>query len=86
MPRSNTLTIERGEAAPNNNHSHVQDILGALQAGEGELLRELVRALRTIRFGSITLTLHDGRMVEIHKTERIRRNGKNENSTKANHD
>lgn len=40
---------------------------------ERELLNELVRALRTIRFGSIALTIHDGRLVEIHKTEKIRR-------------
>ena len=32
-----------------------------------------MRALRTIRYGSITLTVHDGRLVEIHKTERMRR-------------
>lgn len=40
---------------------------------ERELVNELVRALRTIRFGSISLTVHDGRLVEIQKTEKIRR-------------
>jgi len=44
-----------------------------LSSEEQELVGELVRALRTIRFGSISLTVHDGRLVEIHKTEKIRR-------------
>jgi hypothetical protein len=44
-----------------------------LSEGERDLVHELVRALRSIRFGSIALTVHDGRLVEIHKTEKIRR-------------
>jgi hypothetical protein len=44
-----------------------------LSAEERELLHELVVGLRTIRYGSIALTVHDGRLVEIHKTEKIRR-------------
>jgi hypothetical protein len=75
MPRNNMLTIERPEAAADANDSGVQGFPKALWVQEGELLRELIRALRTIRYGSIGLTLHDGRIVEIHKTERIRRNG-----------
>src|SRR5271169_5482807 len=86
MPRNNMLTIERLEAAADADGSDVQDILVALRAAEGDLWRELVRALQTIRFGSITLTLHEGRIVEIHKTERIRRNGKKENSANASHE
>lgn len=43
-----------------------------LTPGERELLREVVRALRAIRYGSVVLTVHDGQLVEIHKTERIR--------------
>jgi hypothetical protein len=44
-----------------------------LSREERELFQELIHALRTIRYGSIALTVHDGRLVEIHKTERIRR-------------
>ena len=44
-----------------------------LSQEERELVNELVRALRTIRFGAIALTVHDGRLVEIQKTEKIRR-------------
>jgi hypothetical protein len=36
------------------------------------VLRELIRTLRGIRYGSVVLTVHDGRIVEIHRTERIR--------------
>jgi hypothetical protein len=47
--------------------------MGNLSEQERELLHELVRGLRAIRYGSISLTVHDGRLVEIHKTEKIRR-------------
>jgi hypothetical protein len=41
---------------------------------ERDLLRELTVAIRGIRYGSVVLTIHDGRLVEVSKTERIRRN------------
>ncbi len=44
-----------------------------LSESERELLREMIRALRSIRFGSVVLTVHDGRLVEINRSERIRR-------------
>jgi hypothetical protein len=44
-----------------------------LSLEEQELVNEVVRALRTIRFGSVSLTVHDGRLVEIQKTEKIRK-------------
>jgi hypothetical protein len=43
-----------------------------LQSSERELVRELVQALRTIRYGSIVLVIHEGRVVEVNKTVRIR--------------
>jgi hypothetical protein len=46
-----------------------------LTAGEAELLHEVALALRTIRYGSVVLTVHDGRIVELNKTERIRKSG-----------
>jgi hypothetical protein len=36
------------------------------------LLRQVIAALRELRYGSVTLTVHDGRVVEIQKTEKIR--------------
>ena len=41
---------------------------------ERDLLKELTVAIRGIRYGSVVLTIHDGRLVEVSKTERIRRN------------
>ena len=44
-----------------------------LSAAEVDLLNELVWSLRTIRYGSVSLTVHDGRVVEIQRVEKIRR-------------
>ena len=46
-----------------------------LSAAEAELLHEVAVALRSIRYGSVVLTVHDGRIVELNKTERIRKTG-----------
>ena len=36
------------------------------------LLRELVDALRTIRYGAIELVIHDGRVVQLERREKVR--------------
>jgi hypothetical protein len=59
-------------------HSWNGDAAGAHQAEslsseERELLSEVVRAVRSIRFGSVGLTIHEGKLVEIQKIEKIRR-------------
>ena len=46
---------------------------GDLSEEERPLLRELIRGLHTIRYGSISLTVHNGRLVVIHQTEKTRR-------------
>jgi hypothetical protein len=46
---------------------------GELSASERELLKELALAVRGIRYGSVVLTIHEGRIVEMSKTERVRR-------------
>jgi len=51
-----------------------QDWQHDLSASERELLREVALALRGIRYGSVVLTVHDGRIVELNRTERIRKN------------
>jgi hypothetical protein len=53
----------------------ITDWQKGLTAGEADLLHEVALALRTIRYGSVVLTVHDGRIVELNKTERIRKNG-----------
>ena len=55
------------------NNVPADDIENALCPSERKLVREVLHALRGIRFGSVVLTVHDGRLVEIHRTERIRR-------------
>ena len=44
-----------------------------LSTSERELLKEVALAVRGIRYGSVLLTIHEGRIVELSKTERIRR-------------
>jgi hypothetical protein len=44
-----------------------------LSRDERELINELLEGLRTIRYGSIALTIHEGKLIEIQKTEKIRR-------------
>lgn len=39
---------------------------------EEEILRLIRDALRSIRYGSVLVTLHDSQVVEIQKTEKIR--------------
>jgi len=85
MSRNNMLTSERREAVADAHDSGVQGVAEARQSGEGELLRELFRALPIIRYGAITVALHGGRIVEIHKTERIRRNGNKGNTARVSH-
>jgi len=41
---------------------------------EKELLHELIQGLRGVRYGSFVLTVHEGRLVEIEQTVKIRRN------------
>jgi hypothetical protein len=44
-----------------------------LSEEERPLLHELIRGMRTIRYGSIPLTVHNARLVEIHHMEKTRR-------------
>jgi hypothetical protein len=52
--------------------SHEELTGGGLSPAELKLLRELIVALRGLRYGSVNLTVHDGQLVEIQKTEKIR--------------
>ncbi len=37
-----------------------------------ELLRELTQALHSIRYGTVELVIHDGRVVQLERREKIR--------------
>lgn len=84
MAKNNLFATEGLEAAIEAVGPDSLGPLEVLSTGEKELMRELLYALRTIRYGSIVLTLHEGRIVELHKTERIRRNGSKGDSAQAN--
>ena len=45
----------------------------AALTSEEDLLREAILALRAMRYGSVLLTVHEGQLVEITKTVRLRR-------------
>ncbi len=45
-----------------------------LSPAELKTLRDVIVALRTLRYGSVNLAVHDGRLVEIEKVEKIRMN------------
>jgi len=59
-------------SAVRRNRSEMEAIDQNLSAHELELLREILRSLRSLRYGSLNLTVHDGRLVEIQKVEKIR--------------
>lgn len=37
-----------------------------------DVLKEVARALRGLRFGEVVVTVHDGRVVQVTRTERVR--------------
>jgi len=43
-----------------------------LSPDEEKLLREAIRSLKSVPYGSIVLVMHDGHLVEVTKTVRIR--------------
>ena len=49
-----------------------EDLEKALTSNESQILRELAAGIRAIRYGSIVLVVHDGRLVEVTKTVRLR--------------
>ena len=44
----------------------------ALSSNESQILRELADGIRAMRYGSIVFVVHDGRLVEVTKTVRLR--------------
>jgi hypothetical protein len=54
------------------NGSTTEDLEKALTSNESQILRELAKGIRAIRYGSIVLVVHDGRLVEVTKTVRLR--------------
>ena len=69
--------LDRKESSSDNPGSHLEATVAeateaALDSSEQELLREAITSLQAIRYGSIILVKHDGRLVEVTTTVRIR--------------
>ena len=62
--------------APDPSSPGVGAASGACRIGEeplnGELTRILREALRTIRFGTVTLVIQDGRVIQVDRNEKFR--------------
>ncbi len=43
-----------------------------MSSSEEEVLKEVLEALRTIRYGSVQIVLQDGKIVQIEKVEKVR--------------
>jgi hypothetical protein len=44
------------------------------QLSDEVLIQELIKAIQSIRFGSVEVTVHDGRVTQIEKREKVRLN------------
>jgi len=45
---------------------------GAAQSLNSEVVSEILAALRSLRYGSILVTVHDSKVVQIEKNEKVR--------------
>jgi hypothetical protein len=48
----------------------------AQQSGHQNVLLEIAKALKSLRYGTIVLTVHEGEVVELSKTVRLRTKAK----------
>ncbi|MDO8672863.1 MAG: YezD family protein [Dehalococcoidia bacterium] len=39
---------------------------------EEEIVREILRSIRTIKYGSVQLIIQDGKIIQVDKTEKLR--------------
>ena len=54
----------------------VTDDRPATTASDGNrLAREILRAVRGLRYGSVEITVHDGQVVQIERREKVRLEG-----------
>jgi hypothetical protein len=64
--------VGRAQEASEPRGAENSETFSTLSASEEKLLLEILQAARAIRYGSVTATFHEGRVVEIVKTKRIR--------------
>jgi hypothetical protein len=46
--------------------------IGALPRTDGELASRILELVRSIRFGSIEVVIHEGRVVQVERREKLR--------------
>lgn len=49
-----------------------EEPISAGQDGHEVVMREIMRAITGVRFGSVEITIHDSRIVQIERKERVR--------------
>lgn len=55
------------------NSAERKDLYPGIPAGRKELLlKEVAKAIEEIKFGSILITIHDSKVVQIERTEKMR--------------
>jgi hypothetical protein len=75
MSQGKTVGVAAGRDGRNKKASDgVIDSFADLASDEQRELRVVAEALRSIRYGSVVLTIHEGRLVELTKTVRSRLN------------
>jgi hypothetical protein len=72
LERRNKQEKEFDEFLSGLNGKTTEELEKVLVSNEGQALREITEGIRSIRYGSILLVVHDGRLVEVTKTVRIR--------------
>ena len=73
MTRQSNQEAVHNEFVSSVTRRSAEELAEALLSDEKEILHELARDLRGIRYGSIVLVIHEGRLVEVTKTVRIRK-------------
>jgi len=47
------------------------------QGSQNKLLDRILKAIKDVRYGSVVITIHDSKVVQIDKTEKMRFDGQN---------
>ena len=52
--------------------THTIEFADDLNEAEVELLRRVAKTIQNLRYGSVTITVHDGHIVEFQRNEKFR--------------
>jgi hypothetical protein len=57
----------------------MSDSNNGIEQSHVKLAEQIVQTLRTLRYGSVEIVVHDGRVVQLERRERLRFERQNEN-------